>query len=61
MHIKDETAQELYDAWELDSKDASDIKSAIAEAFMYGAACGGMDSDLFEEALYMKYSIGTKI
>ena len=51
MHIKDSVAEDLYKAWDLNTCDVMDIKSALAEAFMLGAQAGGMDSDLFEEAL----------
>ena len=55
MHIKDSEAEAVYKAWELDSKDKGDILEALAEAFMRGASAGGMDHDLFEEALSFNY------
>ena len=54
MNIKEQVAEELFVAWGITSGDLrinEDIKSALAEAFMLGAQAGGMDSDLFEEAL----------
>ena len=49
-------ADEVYKAWDIashikDSGVESDIRSAIIEAFAQGCAAGGMDKDLFEEAL----------
>ena len=51
MHIKDKTAEKLYEAWELDTKDKDDILQALAEAYMRGCADGGMDSSLRDEAI----------
>ena len=57
MHIKDRTAEELFKAWELGTGDKDDILSAIAEAFMLGAAAGGHDNELLEEAIDFKRDI----
>ena len=62
MHIKEQVAEELFVAWGITSGDLrinEDIKSALAEAFMRGVQCGGMDSDLevldlFEETGHEK-------
>ena len=51
MHIKDQTAEKLYNAWELDSKDKDDILQALAEAYMQGCLDGGIDSSLRDEAI----------
>lgn len=34
----------------IDSEVLDDIKSAIKEAYMYGALNGGLDTDIFNEA-----------
>ena len=57
MHIKDQTAEELFTAWDLGTGDKDDILSAIAEAFMLGAAAGGHDNELLEEAIDFKRDI----
>ena len=62
MHIKEQVAEELFVAWGITSGDLrinENIKSALAEAFMRGVQCGGMDSDLevldlFEETGHEK-------
>lgn len=53
MHIKDKIAEEMYDAWELDSKEKGDILQALAEAYMRGVRVGSetdSDSELVTEA-----------
>ena len=57
MHIKDQTAEELFKAWDLGTGDKDDILSALAEAFMVGAAAGGHDNTLLEEAIEFKQDI----
>jgi len=53
MHVKIATVDELFEMWDLSTGNESDIKSAIEEAFMKGALCGALDSDLAHEALDM--------
>lgn len=45
------TLQAIFDNWELDSGDPDDIMDALNEAYQTGARDGGMDSEVFEEAL----------
>lgn len=50
------TTDEIYENWDIGSwvKDPeveSDIKSALVEAFARGCAAGGMDGDVFRQAL----------
>lgn len=57
MKIYDKAAEELYELWDLQTGDKSDILSALKEAFLGGAAAGSMDSDLAKEAISYDFKL----
>ena len=56
INVADKVVDNVFKEWflhehNIDSEVLDDIKSAIKEAYMEGALHGGLDTDVFKEAL----------